>query len=76
VREGPLASREVRVEAGAAFYADANGTPVNAGQVYTGAGTVYGTLMVGTNGVIACGPSEALTVENLVFQPGGVCRVS
>lgn len=76
VREGPLASREVRVEAGAAFYADANGTPVNAGQVYTGSGTVYGTLMVGTNGVIACGPSEALTVENLVFQPGGVCRVS
>ena len=72
--DAPLASREVRIEAGAAFYAGTNGTPVGAGQVYTGDGTVYGSLRVATNGVIACGPAEALTVENLVFEPGGVCR--
>jgi len=73
-REGPLASREVHVEAGAAFHASATGTPIHAGQVYTGDGNVYGTLRVATNGVIACGPAEALTLENLAFGPGGVCR--
>ena len=72
--DAPLASREVRVEAGAAFYAGASGTPVGADQVYTGGGSVHGTLSVGTNGVIVCGPTEALAVDNLVFNPGSVCR--
>jgi len=72
--DAPLASREVRIAAGAAFYAGASGTPVGSGQVYTGDGNVYGSLRVATNGVIACGPAEALTVENLAFEPGGVCR--
>jgi hypothetical protein len=74
VREGPLASREVRIESGAAVHTATGGTAVGAGQVYTGGGSVHGTLSVGTNGVIVCGPTEALAVDNLVFNPGSVCR--
>ncbi len=72
--DAPLASREVRIAAGASFYAGASGTPVGSGQVYTGDGDVYGSLNVAMNGVIACGPAEALTLERLVFQPGGIFR--
>jgi len=69
-----LASREVQIDAGATLQTAMGGTRIEPGQRFTGAGTVAGTLKVGENGVIATSADAALTVENLTFEAGGVCR--
>lgn len=70
--QGSLASAEVRVEPGATFQAASVGTRIRPGQIFCGAGTVGGTLVVGTNGVIRTTADEALTLGALTFEPGGV----
>ena len=69
-----LASREVQIDAGATLQTATGGTRIEPGQRFTGAGTVAGTLKVGADGEIATSTDAALTVENLTFEAGGVCR--
>ncbi|MBP8800125.1 MAG: autotransporter-associated beta strand repeat-containing protein [Kiritimatiellae bacterium] len=69
-----LASRVVQIDAGATFKTASGGTRIEPEQCFTGAGAVTGTLVVGADGVIATATDAALTVENLTFEAGGVCR--
>lgn len=69
-----LASREVQIDAGATLQTATGGMRIEPGQRFTGAGTVAGTLKVGADGEIATSTDGALTVENLTFEAGGVCR--
>ena len=73
IEQGALVSPDVKIEAGAEFLTASVGTRIRPGQVFRGAGTVEGTLIVGTNGVVRTTASEALTVNTLTFEPGGMC---
>ncbi|MBP7637800.1 MAG: hypothetical protein KBA18_07975, partial [Kiritimatiellae bacterium] len=66
--------REVQIDAGATLQTATGGMRIEPGQRFTGAGTVAGTLKVGADGEIATSTDAALTVENLTFEAGGVCR--
>lgn len=72
--QGCLVSPDVRIESGATFQAAAVGTRVRPGQLFHGAGTVGGTLVVGTNGVVQATEADALTVNALMFETGGIYR--
>jgi autotransporter-associated beta strand protein len=70
-----LASREIRVDAGAALDTGNGGMDVTDGQTLLGAGTVSGNLRVGAGGTVAStNASAALTVSELALQPGGTLR--
>ena len=71
---GSLASTNVYVAAGATLQAAAAGTRVRPGQVFRGAGTVSGNLIVGEGGVIQAAADETLNVAALTFEPGGIIR--
>jgi hypothetical protein len=72
--QGCLVSPDIRVESDATFQTAAVGTRVRPSQVFGGPGSVSGTLVVGTNGVLRTTAAEALTVSALTFEPGGVYR--
>ncbi len=69
-----LASHEIQVDADATFRPPISGMRIEARQCFSGAGTVAGTLKVGAGGEIATATDGALTVENLTFEAGSVCR--
>lgn len=70
-----LASREIQIVAGAGFHTGGGGFSVANGQLVLGAGTVGGTLRICDGGAIAStNASAALTVADLVLQPGGIIR--
>jgi len=71
---GSLASSDVRINTGAVFQTAAVGTRVRPGQVFRGCGSVGGLLVVGTNGVVQTTAEEALGVNALRFEPGGVYK--
>lgn len=71
---GSLASTNVSVAAGATLQTASAGTRIRPGQVFNGAGTVSGNLIVGDGGVIQSATNAALSVAVLTFESGGVCR--
>ena len=72
--QGPFASREVEVAAGAVF--DAVYYCAQAGQVFRGGGDVNALLKLGADAVIESGPAAALTVQGLEVEAGGMLRWS
>jgi autotransporter-associated beta strand protein len=70
-----LASRDIRIDSGAALDTGAGGLDIADGQTVLGAGTIVGTLRVGEGGMVAStNASAALTVSDLVLRPGGTIR--
>ena len=69
-----LASANVSVAQGAVFNTGL-GYTVPDGQVWSGAGSVFGTLNVASNGVVSVADGN-LSVANLSLEPGAVLDVS